>query len=184
MTGEAFEALLAPNLPFVRMLVSTRLKRSWDAEDVVQEILVRAFTRRHQLRADAKFRNWLWSIAVNEIRSFFRRDRSILSLDEFPNLDLPDPAMSPLARLERMETRDRLRACIARLSEREQAAIQLKDIEDRSIGELASALHSTKSAAKTAHFRARKRLARIFRARTQAVQRRDRARREPLPRAS
>ena len=175
MSGETFEALVAPNLPFVRMLVNTRLKRSGDAEDVVQEILVRAFTRRDQLRTDAKFRNWLWSITMNEIRTFFRRDRGILSLDEFPNVDVSDDGISPLARFERMETRERLRACIAELSERDQATIRLRDIEDRSIREVAAALHSTESAAKAAHFRARKRLAGIVRARTCAGSIPDRA---------
>ena len=166
MSGETFEALLAPNLPVVRSLVQTRLSRSGHAEDVIQDILVRAFARRGQLRAEAKFRSWLYSIALNEIRSFFRCDRGDVSLDEFPKLDVPDRAMSPLARLERMETRDRVRACIAELSERDQAAIQVRDIEGRGLREVAAALHSTESAAKVAHFRARRRLAGVVRAHT------------------
>jgi len=165
MSGETFEALLAPNLPVVQRLVHTRLGRSGHAEDVVQEILARAFACRDQLRKDGKFRNWLWSIAVNEIRAFYRRDRGILSLDQFPNFDLPDRALSPLARLERMETRQRVRACIAELSERDQAAIQVRDIEEGSLPDVARVLHSSESAAKTAHFRARKRLANVIRAR-------------------
>ena len=165
MSGETFEALLAPNLPVVQMLVHTHLGRSGQAEDVIQEILARAFTCRDQLRTDAKFRSWLWSIAVNEIRAFFRRDRPILSLDQIPNLDVPDRAMSPLARAERIEVRNQVRAWIAELSERDQRVIQVRDIEDGSLRDLASALHSSESAAKTAHFRARKRLADVVRAR-------------------
>ncbi len=164
MSGETFEALLAPNLPVVKMLVHTRLGSSSHAEDVVQEILARAFACRDQLRTDAKFRSWLWSITMNEIRSFFRRDRSLPSLDQLPNLDVPDRAMSPLARLERMELRDWVRACIAELSERDQTAIQVRDIEGRSVREVATALRSSESAAKTAHFRARRRLADVVRA--------------------
>ena len=166
MSGETFEALLAPNLPVVRRLVQTRLSRSGHAEDVIQDILARAFERKDQLRADAKFRNWLWSIALNEIRSFFRRDRGIMSLDELPKLDVPDRAMSPLERLERTETRDRVRAYIAVLPERDQAAIQLVDIEERSLRDAAAVLHSSECAAKSAHFRARKRLTDVVRAST------------------
>ncbi len=169
MSEDTFETLLARNIRLVRMLVNTRLKRCIYAEDLVQEILLRAFLHRDQLDADAKFTNWIWSIALNEIRSFLRRRHGMASLEDFPNLDLPDDAVSPLARLEGIEARDQLRVCLAQLSERDQATIRLKDIEDRSIREMAAAIHSTESAAKTAHFRATKRLARIMRARTCAA---------------
>jgi len=51
------------------------------------------------------------------------------------------------------------------LSARDQTAIRLRDIEERSFPEAAAALHCSLSATKTAHFRARKRLARIIHAR-------------------
>ena len=75
MSGETFEALLAPNLPCVRTMVRRQLRNSGQSEDVLQEILLRAFASRDQLRLEANFRSWLWSIARNEIRGFFRRDR-------------------------------------------------------------------------------------------------------------
>ena len=164
MSGETFEALLARNLRCVRTLVQTRIGGTGYAEDVLQDILLRAFARRDQLRVQAKFRTWLWSIALNEIRAFFRRDRGIVSLNELPNLDVHDPGMSPLSRLERMELRDWIRGCIAELSERDQAAIRLRDIEERSVTETAAVLQSSVSATKTAHCRARKRLAEVIRA--------------------
>ncbi len=164
MSGETFEALLTPHLRLVRSLVNSRLKRTGQAEDVVQEVLMRAFACRNQLRTNEKFRNWLWSITWNEVRMFHRRDRRMASLTDFPNLDRPDPSISPLARLERMETRDRVRAGIARLSAREQKAIQLCDMEGRSLREVAAALHRSESAAKSVHFRARRRLGQLVRA--------------------
>jgi RNA polymerase sigma-70 factor (ECF subfamily) len=162
MSGNTFEALLAPNLRTLQKLVQNRLRTSAHAEDLVQEILLRAFKCRDQLRVHAKFRSWLWSIAINEIRSFFRRDRGTVALEEFPYFEAPDPLMSPLVRLERMERCAWVHACMAELSERDQAAIRLRDIEDKSLGEAAAALHSSESAAKAAHFRARKRLAQIM----------------------
>jgi DNA-directed RNA polymerase specialized sigma24 family protein len=103
---------------------------------------------------------------LNEIRAFFRRDRGILSLEELPNFDVPDGALSPLARVEQMETRNRVRTSMARLSKRDRAAIRLRDIEERSLPDLAAALHSSQSAAKTAHFRVRRRLADVIRAKS------------------
>ena len=59
MSGNTFEALLGPNLRSVQTLVQRRLRTSDHAEDIVQEILLRAFQRRDQLRVHAKFRTWL-----------------------------------------------------------------------------------------------------------------------------
>ena len=162
MSENTFEALLGPNLRSVQTLVQRRLRTSDHAEDIVQEILLRAFQHREQLRVHAKFRTWLWSIALNEIRSFFRRDRSTVSLEEFPNFEAPDPLMPPLVRLERMERRAWVHACMAELSERDQAVIRLRDIEDKSLREAAAALNCSESAVKAAHFRARKRLAQVM----------------------
>jgi len=72
MSGETFEELLAPTLRGVRRLVNRSLRSSGHAEDVIQEVLLRAFARRDQLRVDEKFGSWLWCIALNEIRQFFR----------------------------------------------------------------------------------------------------------------
>ena len=99
MSGETFETLLAANLRDVQRLVHSRLGSIGHAEDVLQDALLRAFAHRDQLRVEAKFKTWLWSIALNEIRQHFRRDRGILSLDEFPNFDLRDTTLSPLARV-------------------------------------------------------------------------------------
>ena len=164
MSAETFELLLGPNLRSVRKLVHTRLSRSGEAEDVMQDILLRAFARRHQLRAHAKFRFWLWSIALNEIRGWFRRHHGVVSFDEVPDLVARDEAMSPLAAFEQNNAREWLRACCAKLPERDQAAIRLRDIEGKSIRQAAAALHSSEGAIKSAHFRARQRLSRIVRA--------------------
>jgi DNA-directed RNA polymerase specialized sigma24 family protein len=55
MTGDAFEALLVPNLASVRRFVQTRLRTSDHADDVIQQTLLRAFVHRDQLRASSKF---------------------------------------------------------------------------------------------------------------------------------
>ena len=176
MSRETFETLLAPHMHLVTMLVQRRLGRSGHADDVVQEILTRAFTRRNQLKVQARFRNWIWSITLNEIRQYLRRDRAMMSLDRYPQFDIRDTAISPLARLERIETREWLRGCMAELSERDQAAIRLRDFEERSLPEAAAALDCSLSAAKTVHFRARKRLAHIIHTRHHG--------RTPIPRAA
>src|SRR5712691_4544591 len=75
MSGETFETLLAPNLQAVRRMVKSRLRTGDQTDDIVQQTLLHAFASRDQLRAESKFKSWLWSIALNEIRAFFRATR-------------------------------------------------------------------------------------------------------------
>src|SRR5579863_9806676 len=87
MTGDTFEALLASNLPSVRRFVQMRMRTPDHADDVIQQTLLRAFVHRNQLRTSSKFRSWLCSIAMNEVRMFFRTGHPTVSLNEFPQID-------------------------------------------------------------------------------------------------
>ena len=159
MTGDAFEALLAPNLPSVRRFVQTRVRTSDHADDVFQQTLLQAFAHRDQLRASSKFKSWLCSIAMNEVRLFFRTGRPVVSLDEFPQIDSRDSAPSPLDRAEQLERVQWLQAGMDTLSDRDREAIRLRDLEEMSLTETADAFELSESAVKSGHFRARRRLA-------------------------
>jgi RNA polymerase sigma-70 factor (ECF subfamily) len=159
MTGDTFEALLAPNLQSVRRFVQTRLRASDHADDVIQQTLLHAFVHRDQLRTSAKFKSWLCSIAMNEVRLLFRKDPGTVSLDEFPRMDSRDPSPSPLAQVEHSQKLEWLRAGMDRLSARDREAIRLRDFVGLSLAETAQAFQSSEPATKSIHFRARKRLA-------------------------
>ena len=171
MTGDAFEALLAPNLPSVRRFVQMRLRTPDHTDDVIQQTLLHAFAHRDQLRASSKFRSWLCSIAMNEVRMFFRTGRPTMSLHEFPQIDSRDSGPSPLARVEEMERLEWLQAGMNRLSDRDRETIRLRDLEEMSLTETAEAFELSEAAAKSTHFRARRRLAGALR----SMERRPRA---------
>ena len=159
MTGDTFEALLAPNLPTVRRFVQMRMRTPDHADDVIQQTLLRAFVHRNQLRTSSKFRSWLCSIAMNEVRMFFRTGHPTVSLHEFPQIDSRDSRPSPLARVEEMERLEWLKAGMERLSDRDRETIRLRDLEGMSLTETATAFELSEPAAKSTHFRARQRLA-------------------------
>jgi RNA polymerase sigma-70 factor (ECF subfamily) len=159
MTGDTFEALLAPNLPSVRRFVQSRLRTSDHADDVIQQTLLQAFAHRDQLQASSKFKSWLCSIAMNQVRMFFRTGRPTISLDEFPQIDSRDSGPSPLARVEELERMERLQAGMERLSDRDRETIRLRDFDGLSLTETAEAFELSESATKSTHFRARRRLA-------------------------
>jgi RNA polymerase sigma-70 factor, ECF subfamily len=158
MSGETFTALLTPCLPSVRKLVQSHL-RAWDhAEDVLQQTLLQAFKHRDQLQSPSKFKSWLWSIAMNEICMFHRRFRIFVPLPESPAMEWRDRAPSPLEQFEQGERASRIRSAMATLCERDRTAIRLRDLEEFTLSETAEAMRSSEPAAKSTHFRARRRL--------------------------
>jgi RNA polymerase sigma-70 factor (ECF subfamily) len=162
MTRETFTALLTPHLQPIRRLVYSRL-RGDQADDVLQQTLLHAFARRHQLRSHDKFKSWMWSIAVNEVRMLLRGSRPAISIDEFTQFDHTDHRPSPHAMCEEAERATRLRLGLAKLSRRDRTAIHLADLNAMTAREAADALGVSVPAFKSTHFRARKRLAEALR---------------------
>src|ERR1700721_1441606 len=106
MSEDTFMGLLAPNLRPLRKLLQARFRIPDQVDDILQEALLHAFACRDQLRLHSKFKSWLWTIVLNEMRTFFRVERGIMSLDEFPEIDPSDRAPSPLARFEQRGGRE------------------------------------------------------------------------------
>lgn len=69
----AYEALLAPLLDPAYRLATVVLGDRAEAEDVVQEAALKAWTRLHQFRGQATFRAWFLGIVMNECRMLRRR---------------------------------------------------------------------------------------------------------------
>jgi RNA polymerase sigma factor (sigma-70 family) len=75
------------------------------AEDATQEILIKVVTKLSTFRGQSKFRTWLYRIALNHllnVRKTEFEDPTVTftdmgrSLDETPDLDLPDPRSVPV----------------------------------------------------------------------------------------
>lgn len=109
-----------------------------DAQDLTQEALLKALSRRAQLKDDRKAVQWLNRIAANTALDFVRR-RGRVGFEELTEL----PAVkdeSPEQRLLRGETRAWLNEGLKLLSERERTALILRDIEDWPASEVAQAM--------------------------------------------
>src|SRR5690349_4873401 len=70
---QAFAELYASNLHVVRRLVARHVFRACDAEDIVQQTFMQVHVPRPQYRIGERFRPWLYAIAANLCRDFFRR---------------------------------------------------------------------------------------------------------------
>lgn len=124
--------------------------RPQDAEDVVQEAMLAAFTQLHRFQGRADFRTWATRIVINAALMHIRKARTkpTVSCDETDSeLEgaplseyLKDPQPTPEERLQRLEQWELLEDAVRELPIAMRRAIQLCASTDYSMKEAASAL--------------------------------------------
>ena len=159
------ENLLAPTLPAIRKLVSAKIRMPDYTEDVVQQTLMHAFAHREQLRVHSKFKSWISSIAMNEIRGLARRTRICVPFEAIAAYRIVSTVRPVPLRYSRTENGPiGCYAGLAQLNPRDRDAIHLMDLAEVKLTDAANALSVSRAALKSTHFRARQRLSRAVRA--------------------
>jgi RNA polymerase sigma-70 factor (ECF subfamily) len=124
------------------------LQSDVEAEDVMQDAYVRAFTHLGQFAARAPFSSWLTRIAVNEALARRRSSKQNLEVDatefdgEISMQDLyksPDPEQN----VSTAQLRGFLEQAVLDLPEQYRTVVMLRDIEELTTAETAEALDLT-----------------------------------------
>jgi RNA polymerase sigma-70 factor (ECF subfamily) len=122
----------------------------WDAEDLVQDSLARAFVLLGQANAIDNPRAWLFRVASNLWLNRVRHAR--IERDHAPSTstnEIPDTR----------ETREAAGTLLAQLAPQERAAVVLKDVFDFALDDIAALLSTSTGAIKSALHRGRGKLA-------------------------
>jgi RNA polymerase sigma-70 factor, ECF subfamily len=128
-----------------------------DAEDVVQETFLRAYSRLQFYRPRWRFATWLFTIARRTNINYHRRPRH--AANEAALQRAASPAAGPAeAAAEADGKRYLWHAARRTLSAEEVAALWLHYVEDLPISEIAAVLDRSSGAVKVMMFRARKKL--------------------------
>jgi RNA polymerase sigma-70 factor (ECF subfamily) len=162
--SDAFGALVQPYLTLLNRYARMRLRSASEAEDVVQQSVLRAFRHLAAFRREASFKTWLSAIAWNEVTHarWRRNEYPLSSLRDSAVANLPDPSRSPHMLMQQRQELDRLYCALAALPEKYRRVIQLRDLCELSVLETAHQLSLTAATVKTRHHRARKLLVRCF----------------------
>jgi len=126
----AFERLIADYARLVYAQVLPIVRQPAEAEDIVQDTFVKAYTYRGLLREPERFTPWLLAIARNLARDHLRRRRALVPLAE-DGAELADDALRPPGwEHDRLAWRHRLRDALDLLPERHRMALTLRYFED------------------------------------------------------
>ncbi len=148
---DAFGALVARYQRMVFALARRMTGSPDEAEDVMQTCFMNAFRQIGEFRGDASFKTWLYGIALNECRMAHRRSGRTVALDS---------VAEPVAANGERQTIDRLLLdkLVARLPEKQRAALVLRVTEDLSFREIGALIGSSEASAKVSYFHAVKKL--------------------------
>jgi RNA polymerase sigma-70 factor (ECF subfamily) len=166
LAGEqnAFEVLVERYKDAVQNLAYRMLGNVTEAEDVTQEVFVRAYTQLATYKPAHKFSTWLLSIASHLAIDQLRRRRFLaLPLEDVPFLEwIADLGTGPEQSALQGEQQDEIQAYLQRLPGKYRAVILLRYWYDLSYEEIATALHLTPALVKARLHRARELLARYM----------------------
>ena len=104
-----------------------------EAEEVVQDAMLQAYTKLASFRGKSSFYTWLYRIAFNQSISRQRKKRPRVSLDGLHDNDGLDPegsAEQPAAKIERSERAAQVHRALGELGEEFRAILVLREMEN------------------------------------------------------
>ena len=161
----AAEELIRHLFPVISKIVRTHLPRRDDEKDLVQEILMKTFSRLHQYKGDAPISHWVSRLALTTCLDRLRAQkirpevrRADLTPDESDVFDAAWLTGSSPDAGEAIAARDLVDKILSSLSPEDRSLILMVDLEGRSLREISDATGWSISKIKMRLFRVRPQL--------------------------
>ncbi len=140
-----------------------------DAEEVAQDVFLKAFKGLKTFKGDAKFSTWLYKIAYYRSLDYVRQNKKKLETRE---VDISEEYTiaardTSLEYLEASERRELIREAMDQLAPDDSVIITLYYFEDLSLKEISKIMEITANTAKVRLFRSRARLAELLKGRVE-----------------
>ena len=153
----AFERLVDSYHGRIFSMVYYRIMSRMDAEDITQDVFVKAFGGIGSLKNPELFRPWLYRIALNAVNDFLRKKRlrSIFTVftREQEDAGVAERRTGP-DYLERKEFWDSLSKFLSRISASEREVFRQRFLDGLSIREISQVMGKNESTIKTHLYRA------------------------------
>jgi RNA polymerase sigma-70 factor (ECF subfamily) len=128
-----------------------------DAEDVLQETFLAAYSHRTTFRGESSPATWLYRIAINAALARLRQRRPVVYLEEtgYDTVAVADWSNDVEKRVVTAELQEQLERGLARLEESLRIVVILRDTEGLSTAEVATILNVSEPAIKARLHRGR-----------------------------
>ena len=177
LSGEAelFEILMRRYNQRLYRVARAILFDDAEAEDVMQDAYVRAWSHLEQFAGRSSFATWLTRIAVHEALARARRGRRLVQIEDLPPRtertmrSLSPAEAGPEQRAIQSDLRNALEVAMGALPESFRSILMLREVEGLSTAETAACLDISESLVKTRLHRARAALRREVEDRSRAA---------------
>ena len=143
----------------VFVLVDRIVSCQEDAEELTQDVFLKAFQQLSSFKAESSFSTWIYRIATNLAISAVRKKRNdVLRLDDSVFANLSDTQVDKALEDDSEEQMERLQQAMNQLEADERALITLYYLEEKPLAEVAFILGMTEGNAKVKLHRIRKKL--------------------------
>ncbi|HML76204.1 MAG TPA: sigma-70 family RNA polymerase sigma factor [Anaerohalosphaeraceae bacterium] len=149
---DSFTELVRLHTDSILRFFYARLRNLADAEDLAQETFLLAWRNIDQCRQDSSFSAWLFTIALNQLRTRMRRKKILLPLTNILRCTKPGPDQSVEGKEENQQLWD---VAEKHLSSDQYTAMLLRYRAELSTMEIAEAMNKTHSHVKVLLHRAR-----------------------------
>lgn len=154
-TGDlaAFETVMRRHERLVLVTALRLLGNIEDAKDASQEVFLRLYRNLRKVESEGICQAWLYRVTVNVCHDIGRKRKPSVAME-----DVPDPvstADDPQESATGSERQRVLRMSLRTLSEKERAALVLRDLEGLSTEEVARALGSSEATVRSQISKAR-----------------------------
>lgn len=158
---DAYAIVVEKYKSYVFTLTMRFVKTREDAEEVAQDIFVKAYRSLADFRGDSKFSTWLYTIVNTTCITFLRKKRlETKSLDDEKTFELADSVDSGMRanQVEQKSRIDMVNRAILMLSEDDAEVITLFYKAEQTLEEIAKVMGIEQNAVKVRLHRARQRL--------------------------
>lgn len=150
---------------FVYSVALRYVKNKEDAEDITQDVFIKAHTYIHSFRKDSSLQTWLYRITINVCSTATKKKkrRSDIAVEQqeyTPELVVTDTM--PDKSTEDKEFRVFFESCMAKLPEKQRETFILRHVEELSYEEISDMLGTSIGGLKANYFQAVQKLAQII----------------------
>lgn len=160
---QAFEELFSSNYTHIYNLCYRMMRNSQDAEDMLQETMLKAWRKLKSFKQSSSFSTWLHRIAANTCLDAIRKRKdNKTSLEEMKEYGKELTDEDSVSFDERSVQRQVIEDALAKLKERDRIIIILRDVQGYSYEEMSQILECPLGTVRSRLSRARKSMVKIL----------------------
>lgn len=156
--SQAFDVLLKTFSQPVYWQVRKMVVSHDDANDLVQNVFLKAWNNLHNFRGEAKLSTWLFKIAVNESINFINKEKQRLQLSEDADESFLLNNIEADSYFDGEELHKELQKAIARLPEKQRLVFNMRYFDEMKYEEMSDILGTSVGALKASYHHAVKKV--------------------------